>query len=118
MNDPLHSILIIAVMAVVTALLRCLPFFIFSGKRSTSPFVAYLGAYLPYAMMGMLLIYCFKGVSFSAAPFGAPELLAGLVGGHAHEGGAVLGAPRGIAGHLAVGHQTLVGVRGRVGEGV
>lgn len=30
-------------------------------------------------MMGMLLIYCFKGVSFSAAPFGAPELLAGLV---------------------------------------
>ena len=79
MNDPLHSILIIAVMAVVTALLRCLPFFIFSGKRSTSPFVAYLGAYLPYAMMGMLLIYCFKGVSFSAAPFGAPELLAGLV---------------------------------------
>ena len=79
MNDPLHSILIIAVMAVVTALLRCLPFFIFGGKRSTSPFVAYLGAYLPYAMMGMLLIYCFKGVSFSAAPFGAPELLAGLV---------------------------------------
>ena len=79
MNDPPHSILIIAVMAVVTALLRCLPFFIFSGKRSTSPFVAYLGAYLPYAMMGMLLIYCFKGVSFSAAPFGAPELLAGLV---------------------------------------
>ena len=79
MNDPLHSILIIAVMAVVTALLRCLPFFIFSGKRSTSPFVAYLGAYLPYAMMGMLLIYCFKGVSFSAAPFGAPELLAGIV---------------------------------------
>ena len=79
MNDPLHSILIIAVMAVVTALLRCLPFFIFSGKRSTSPFVAYLGAYLPYAMLGMLLIYCFKGVSFSAAPFGAPELLAGLV---------------------------------------
>ena len=79
MNDPLHSNLIIAVMAVVTALLRCLPFFIFSGKRSTSPFVAYLGAYLPYAMMGMLLIYCFKGVSFSAAPFGAPELLAGLV---------------------------------------
>ena len=79
MNDPLHSILIIAVMAVVTALLRCLPFFIFSGKCSTSPFVAYLGAYLPYAMMGMLLIYCFKGVSFSAAPFGAPELLAGLV---------------------------------------
>ena len=79
MNDPLHSILIIAVMAVVTALLRCLPFFIFSGKRSTSPFVAYLGAYLPYAMMGMLLIYCSKGVSFSAAPFGAPVLLAGLV---------------------------------------
>lgn len=34
MNDPLHSILIIAVMAVVTALLRCLPFFISAANAA------------------------------------------------------------------------------------
>lgn len=79
MHDTLYIALAIAVMTIVTAFLRCLPFFVFSGKRSTSPFVAYLGAYLPYAMMGMLLIYCFKGVSLTTAPYGAPELLASLV---------------------------------------
>ncbi len=79
MGTNLHAALTIAVMAVVTALLRCLPFFVFGGKRSTSPFVAYLGKYLPYAMMGMLLVYCYKGVSLTSAPFGMPELLAGLV---------------------------------------
>ena len=78
MNETLHAILLIAVMAGVTALLRCLPFFIFGGKRSTSPFITYLGAYLPYAMMGMLLVYCYKNVSLTSAPFGAPELIAGL----------------------------------------
>lgn len=78
MGTNLHAALTIAVMAVVTALLRCLPFFVFGGKHNTSPFVAYLGKYLPYAMMGMLLVYCYKGVSLTRAPFGVPELLAGL----------------------------------------
>jgi len=72
-----YVLLSILVMAIVTALLRCLPFFVFSGKRSTSPFVTYLGRYLPYAMMGMLVVYCYKSVSFDAAPFALPELIAG-----------------------------------------
>ena len=78
-GNTLHAILLIAVMAIVTALMRCLPFFLFGGKLKTSQFIAYLGKYLPYAMMGMLLIYCYKGVSLTHAPFGAPELLAGLL---------------------------------------
>lgn len=72
-----HSILVIAVIALVTMGLRFLPFFIFGGKRQTPEAVTYLGRVLPYAIMGMLVIYCFKNVSFVAKPYGLPEILAG-----------------------------------------
>ena len=71
----LHSALMIAVIALVTAALRFLPFLIFGENRKTPPLVTYLGQVLPYAIMGMLVIYCLKGVSLTAFPFGIPELL-------------------------------------------
>ena len=71
----LHAALIIAVIALVTAALRFLPFLIFGENRKTPPLVAYLGQVLPYAIMGMLVVYCLKGVSLTAFPFGIPELL-------------------------------------------
>ena len=69
----MHSALIIAVIALVTAALRFLPFLIFGENRKTPPFIAYLGRVLPSAIMGMLVVYCLKGISFSAFPFGIPE---------------------------------------------
>jgi len=71
----LHSALMIAVMALVTAALRFLPFLIFGKKRATPPLISYLGQVLPYAVMGMLVVYCLKDVSFVNAPFGIPELI-------------------------------------------
>ena len=71
----LHSALMIAMIALVTAALRFLPFLIFGENRKTPPLVSYLGQVLPYAIMGMLVVYCLKGVSFTAAPFGVPEIL-------------------------------------------
>lgn len=71
----LHSAAMIAVMALVTAALRFLPFWIFGENRKTPPLIAYLGQVLPYATMGMLVVYCLKGVNLTAAPFGIPELL-------------------------------------------
>ena len=70
-----HSILIVAVTAAVTIALRFLPFLIFSENRKTPEIVAYLGRVLPYAIMGMLVVYCLKGVSLLSAPFGIPELI-------------------------------------------
>lgn len=70
-----HRIFMIAIMVGVTALIRFLPFLIFSGKQETPPIISYLGKVLPYAIMGMLVVYCLKGVSFSASPYGAPEIL-------------------------------------------
>lgn len=48
-----HAALLVAVMAIVTALLRFLPFLVF-GKNNTPSFILYLGRVLPFAIMGML----------------------------------------------------------------
>ena len=70
-----YVIAMIAVMAAVTMALRFLPFMIF-GERKTPAYVDFLGKYLPYAIMGMLVVYCLKGMSFTSAPFGIPEIIA------------------------------------------
>lgn len=70
-----HSALIVAIAAAVTIALRFLPFLIFGEGRETPGLIVYLGRVLPYAIMGMLVVYCLKGVSLTAAPFGIPELL-------------------------------------------
>lgn len=70
----LHSALMIAVIALVTAALRFLPFLIFGENRKTPPLVSYLGQVLPYAIMGMLVVYCLKGITLTAPPFGIPEI--------------------------------------------
>ena len=79
--DPktLHAIGLIAVIAVVTALLRCLPFLIFGGKKTSPAVVVYLGRVLPFAVMGMLVIYCYKDVSLLRYPYALPEVIAGLI---------------------------------------
>lgn len=71
-----HAALIIAVAGAVTLLLRFLPFLIFGGKRETPPYIVYLGKVLPYAIMGMLVIYCLRGISFTAPANFLPELIA------------------------------------------
>ena len=73
----LRAVLLVAVMALVTALLRFLPFWTFGGKRQTPAVIDYLGKVLPGAIMAMLVIYCYKGANPSAFPFALPELLAG-----------------------------------------
>ena len=70
-----HSAAMIAVIALVTAALRFLPFLIFGENRKTPPLVSYLGQVLPYAIMGMLVVYCLKDLSIASAPFGIPEII-------------------------------------------
>lgn len=71
-----HSALLVVVIALVTMSLRFLPFLVFGGKRKTPLLITRLSRVLPCAIMGMLVVYCLKGVSLTAAPYGAPELLA------------------------------------------
>ena len=71
----LQSALLIAVIALVTAGLRFLPFLIFGENRKTPPLVAHLAQVLPFVIMGMLVVYCLKDVSLAEAPFGIPEAI-------------------------------------------
>ena len=71
----LHDILLVATVAIVTIALRFLPFWIFGENRTTPPLVAHLGKVLPFAIMGMLVVYCLKDMTLTAAPFGIPELI-------------------------------------------
>ena len=70
-----YVMVMIAVMALVTIALRFMPFMIF-GERKTPKYIDFLGKYLPYAIMGMLVVYCLKGMTFVSAPFGIPEIIA------------------------------------------
>ena len=71
----MHSVWIIVVATLVTMATRFLPFLIFGSGRKTPEIVTYLGKVLPCAIMGMLVVYCFKDVSFLAYPYGIPELI-------------------------------------------
>ena len=74
--DKFYAAAMIAVIALVTAALRFLPFFIFRGNRKTPKYIEYLGKVLPFAIMGMLVVYCLKGVTFTALENWLPYFLA------------------------------------------
>lgn len=71
----LDSILIVAVAALVTIALRFLPFLIFREDRKTPALIEYLGKVLPFAIMGMLVVYCLKGTGFAGLGSWLPQLI-------------------------------------------
>ena len=77
----MNSWLIVAVIALVTALLRFLPFIIFSDSKKTPKIIEKLSKSLPYAIMGMLVIYCLKGISFASVEGFLPLIIASLIVG-------------------------------------
>lgn len=75
----LHGCAVVATVALVTALLRFLPFLIFNGDRKIPPVLEKLGRVLPTAVMGMLVIYCLRDVNFTAVSEFLPTLIASAV---------------------------------------
>ena len=73
--DKLHAAALVAVIAGVTIALRFAPFLLLRG-RETPKFIAYLGRVLPYAIMGMLVVYCLRGTSFAVVSNWMPQLIA------------------------------------------
>ena len=69
-----HAGYIVLIAGAVTVMLRFLPFIAFGKKRPE--FVGYLGRVLPPAVMGMLAVYCLRGVDFSGGTYGLPEGIA------------------------------------------
>lgn len=71
--NRIHSLALVAVVAVITIIIRFLPFAVFG--KGTPKQVLYLSRVLPYAIMGMLVVYCLRGCSFTEAPHALPEIL-------------------------------------------
>ena len=73
----LHQYALIAVMAVVVIILRCIPFVLFSGKRKVPASLLYLGKVLTAAAIAMLVVYSLYG-NLNYPICGAKNLLPGL----------------------------------------
>lgn len=69
----------IAVMVLVTAALRFLPFIVFNSNQKTPKIIEKLSNILPYAIMGMLVVYCIKSISFTSIAGFLPIMIASLV---------------------------------------
>lgn len=66
----------IAIIAFFTFLTRAIPFLIFPKDKSIPKYIKYLGDVLPFAVIGMLIVYCLKTVSILTFPYGLPEGIA------------------------------------------
>ena len=75
MPTATQALIIIAILAFGTALTRFLPFVFFPNANSAPKYVNYLGKMLPAAAISLLVVYCFKDISFSSAPHGIPEII-------------------------------------------
>lgn len=69
---------IVAALAAATMLTRFLPFLLFPQGRAIPGFIEYLGKALPYAAMGLLVVYCLKDVAL-AGHHGPAKLAAAAV---------------------------------------
>ena len=79
MNDQ-QVLLSVIIISVVTAAIRFLPFLLFSGKK-TPKLITRLGDSLPYAVMGMLVVYCLKDTGFQTPAQYVPQLISVIVVG-------------------------------------
>ena len=77
MNSSVYSLILVLIMAGITILIRFLPFLVF--RKGTPKPILYFGEVLPYAIMGMLVVYCLKNISFVGGSHGLPEILSVLL---------------------------------------
>lgn len=70
-----QSLIIILIISFITFLTRAVTFILFPADKKTPKYILYLGKVLPFAIIGMLVVYCLKGISISFFPFGLPEFI-------------------------------------------
>ncbi len=71
----IQTFIIICMVTLGTMVTRFLPFIVFKDDKRKSPYIEYLGTALPYAAIGLLVVYCLKGVNVTESPFGFPEFI-------------------------------------------
>lgn len=71
-----QQIITIGVIVLGTMLTRFLPFLIFSKDKETPKYIQYLGAVLPAAVFGFLVVYALRNTKVLSGSHGLPELIA------------------------------------------
>ena len=71
-----RELMIVLAMVAGTLITRFLPFILFPAGKEKPRYLEYLGKTLPYATMGLLVVYCLKGVDLLGPTHGLPEILA------------------------------------------
>ena len=77
--DTIHSLIIVAMVALATQITRWTPFLLFSGDKKRPKVVEDLGRLLPPAMMGLLVVYSLRSTDLLGGSHGIPEAIALLV---------------------------------------
>lgn len=99
-----ETIAIIVAVMLGTMATRFLPFVLFRGGRGEGPYLRYLGAVLPAAVIGLLVVYCLKELSFAAPVSWLPTVLASalVVALQWRKGNALLSIGAGTAVYMAM----------------
>lgn len=71
-----RDVLIVSMLILGTLVTRFLPFLLFPAGKKTPEFVTYLGKTLPYASIGLLVVYCLRELDVVHSPHGLPEIIA------------------------------------------
>ena len=70
-----QSVLTVLAVVLGTMVTRFLPFVIFPEGKTPPAFIGYLSTVLPYAVIGLLVVYCLKDAVFTSL-HALPELIA------------------------------------------
>jgi branched-subunit amino acid transport protein AzlD len=71
-----QTFIIVSMIALGTVITRFLPFIVFPGNKDNHPYITYLGKVLPYSVIGLLVVYCLKGVNLTNPSFWLPAAVA------------------------------------------
>ena len=74
-----NSILIILTISIITIILRVGPAWLFPSDKPTPKVLVYLSKVMPIAVIGMLIVYCFRNTVIMTYPYALPEIIAASV---------------------------------------
>ena len=73
---PLQTLIIVCMVTLGTVITRFLSFVLFGKDKANNHYIAYFGQVLPFAVIGMLVVYCLKGTNLLIPSLVLPEAAA------------------------------------------
>ncbi len=74
MTTP-QMMMTVAAVAAGTMVTRFLPFLVFPASKQTPEYIQFLGRTLPFATIGLLVVYCLRNTKALVYPYALPEII-------------------------------------------